>query len=94
MRDARLANFGAFFLYDNFVALNQVFPFGDETAERTRRHENGDEQANEKNMVLFAEHWEGIFGAKLRIFPLHHFGNGEIASADEDDVTKMGVVDR
>ena len=33
------------------------------------------------------------FSAKVRIIPLYDFGHGEIAASDENDVTKMGIVD-
>ena len=45
-------------------------------------------------MELFAAQSSKRFAAKVINNPLHHFGYGEIAAADEDHISEMGVVDR
>ena len=52
-RNVRLAEFGAFFLNDDLIAFDEVFPFGDKTPKGTRRHQDGHQQGND-DMEPFA----------------------------------------
>ena len=50
-------------------------------------------KSNPKTIWSLLPDMQWRFVAKVRIFPLHDLGHGEIASADEDHVAKTGIVD-
>ena len=80
-----------FFSMTTLLLRTRYFPSG---TKRRMEHDDNSTAASRTRMIwsLLPFTWHG-FSAKVRIISLHYFCHREIATAYEDYISEMGIVD-